>query len=154
RDVITYLVGAFGAVMAAGGFIVGTFNRDFLLPWGCILILLGFAFLWAFVGLPGGADPWGYSAPLAIGALCPSAFLVAFFRSVLVPVMAAWEWVNPVESYAIPYGLLLMGGGLLYVCVAVGIISDHPLVVLTRRELASIFFSPIAYTMLIGFQLI
>src|SRR5262249_14002652 len=58
------------------------------------------------------------------------------------------------ESYAIPHGLLLMGGGLLYAGVAIGIVSDHPLVVLTRRELASIFFSPIAYTMLIGFQLI
>ena len=154
RDVITYLVGAFGAVMAAGGFIVGTFNRDFLLPWGCILILLGLAFLWSFVGMRGSSDQWGYAASLAVGALGAGAFLIAFFRSVIVPVLVAWEWMDPRESYAIPYGLLLMGGGLLYVCVAVGTVSEHPLVVLTRRELASIFFSPIAYTMLIGFQLI
>jgi ABC-2 type transport system permease protein len=154
RDMVTYAVGGLGSVMAVIGFLFGTINSDFLLPTGSLLILLGLFFLWSFIGMRSSAEPWGHRASLAMGALGGAAFLIAFFRSVIVPVLVAWGWMDPRESYAIPFGLLLMGGGLLYAAVAVGIVSDHPLVVLSRKELASIFFSPIAYTLLIGFQLI
>jgi len=43
-----------------------------------------------------------------------------------------------------------MGLGLLYAALAAGLCSDHPLVVLTRRELAAYFYSPIAYLVLFG----
>jgi ABC-type transport system involved in multi-copper enzyme maturation permease subunit len=46
--------------------------------------------------------------------------------------------------------LLLLVLGLIYLAVSVGICSEHPLVVLTRRELASYFTSPVAYLVLFG----
>src|SRR5262245_13854336 len=148
RDMVSYGVGGLGAAMAIGGFLFGAINNEFLLPTGGLLILLGLFFLWSFIGMRGSADPLAHRASLAMGALGATAFLIAFFRSVIVPVLVAWGWMDPRESYAIPSGLLISGGGLLYGAVAVGIVSDHPLVVLTRKELASIFFSPIAYTLL------
>src|SRR5262245_20340475 len=145
RDLVSYAIGGLGAIMAVIGFLVGTLNNEFLLPTGLLLILLGLFFVWAFVGIRGSADQWGFGASLAMGGIGSLVFLVAFCRSFFFP-EPGW--------YPIANGLLLMGGGLLYAGVAVGVVSDHPFVVLTRRELASIFFSPIAYTLLIGFQLI
>jgi ABC-2 type transport system permease protein len=145
RDLVSYAIGGLGAAMAVVGFLVGTLNNEFLLPTGLLLILLGLFFVWAFVGIRGSSDQWGFGASLAMGGIGGLAFLVACCRSLFFP-EPGW--------YPIANGLLLMGGGLLYVAVAVGVVSDHPFVVLTRRELASIFFSPIAYTLLIGFQLI
>jgi ABC-type transport system involved in multi-copper enzyme maturation permease subunit len=154
RDMATYVIGGLGGAMALGGFLFGTLYNDFLVPKGIVLILLGLAFVWAFVGMRGSADNLGYLAALGMGGVGLLALLVAFIRSVIVPLFVAWGWMEPREGYAIPFGLLLMAGGLMYAAVAVGIVSDNTLVVLTRRELAAIFFSPIAYTVLIGFQLI
>src|SRR5207248_2024431 len=53
--------------------------------------------------------------------------------------------------YTMPTGLLLMGGGLLYLAVAAGYVSDRQIVVLTRRELSSLFYSPLAYMVLLGY---
>jgi ABC-type transport system involved in multi-copper enzyme maturation permease subunit len=44
-----------------------------------------------------------------------------------------------------------MGLGLLYLAVSVCYCSDHPLVVLTRRELSAYFYSPLIYLALVGF---
>jgi hypothetical protein len=53
-----------------------------------------------------------------------------------------------------PQGVLLLGVGLLYVLVSVGLWSDRPVVVMTRRELAAFFYSPMAYFVLFGFSFI
>lgn len=58
--------------------------------------------------------------------------------------------VAPKGTYLVPNGLLLLAFGLTFVAVAVAVCSDHPLVVLTRRELASYFTSPVAYLVLFG----
>lgn len=57
---------------------------------------------------------------------------------------------NPPAAYLVPYGLILGTIGFLYLAVALGTVSDAPLVVLTRRELAAYFYSPIAYVLLFG----
>ena len=46
--------------------------------------------------------------------------------------------------------MLLMFLGLIYGAVALGVVSDNRLVVLTRRELAGYFYSPIAYLVMLG----
>jgi ABC-2 type transport system permease protein len=51
-------------------------------------------------------------------------------------------------DYAIPQGVLLMGVGLIYVCVSYFSCSDQPLAVLTRRELAAFAYTPVAYILL------
>ena len=53
-----------------------------------------------------------------------------------------------------PSGLLLMGLGLIYLGAGVGICSDRPLVVLTRRELTGFFYSPVAYIVLFGLTMV
>ena len=47
--------------------------------------------------------------------------------------------------YFIPYGVLLMGVGLVYFIASYLLCSERPWVVMTRRELSSFFYSPIAY---------
>jgi ABC-type transport system involved in multi-copper enzyme maturation permease subunit len=47
-----------------------------------------------------------------------------------------------------------MGLGLLYVLVAAGICSDNRVLVLTRRELAAFFYSPMAYIVMVCLTLV
>jgi ABC-2 type transport system permease protein len=54
------------------------------------------------------------------------------------------------KGYLVPSGVILIGLGLTFLAVSVGIVSENPLVVLTRRELAAFFYSPIAYLVLGG----
>jgi ABC-type transport system involved in multi-copper enzyme maturation permease subunit len=71
-----------------------------------------------------------------------------------------WPWLRgylypPLPpGYFIPQGLTLMTLGLFYVALWVLFRVDYPLLILTRRELASIFYSPIAFLVLVGFTLV
>jgi ABC-type transport system involved in multi-copper enzyme maturation permease subunit len=138
-------LGIAGAWMFLNGFIGGNVSAEFLIPRGLCLLLLGLAYLCAFVALTGTAHDLGYRAGLGIGGLGVLIFVMALIRS-LFPI-----W-NP-QPYFIPYGLVLMGVALPYGLMAFGLCSDNKIVVLTRRELAAIFFSPIAYFVLFGFTL-
>ena len=53
-------------------------------------------------------------------------------------------------AFLVPGGLLLFAVGFAFLLVSVAVTVDHPLVVLTRRELASLFYSPIFYIVLFG----
>jgi ABC-type transport system involved in multi-copper enzyme maturation permease subunit len=72
------------------------------------------------------------------------AFLVALGRSI-APVIS-----SSVPKYFLPSGLLLMAAGAGFALTALALVSDNRLIVLTRRELASYFYSPIAYIVLLG----
>lgn len=147
-------LGGLGGLFALVGFVASNVSVNFLLPSGFLLILLGLVYLSAFVGMIGVASDLAYRVGLGIGALGGLAFLVAGARS-LIPALASAGWIRAdPESYLMPAGLLLMGGGLLYLAVAAGLCSDNNLVVMTRRELGAIFYSPIAYIFLIGFVVI
>lgn len=54
--------------------------------------------------------------------------------------------------YFVPYGLMMMGLGAMFVTVSIGVCSDAQFVVLTRKELTGYFYSPIAYLVLFGFM--
>ena len=56
----------------------------------------------------------------------------------------------PPQAFLVPTGIIYMGIGTLYLCVALGICSDYQFVTLTRRELAAFFLSPIGYLVLGG----
>jgi ABC-type transport system involved in multi-copper enzyme maturation permease subunit len=155
RDVVTYLIGGLGAVMAVAGFLFGSIINEFLLSYGIILILLlGLPFLVAFVVARGEQDDLAYYAGLGMAVVGALAFIIAIVRSILIPALARLHWIQHYTPYMMPYGLILMAAGLLYLLVAAGVCSDRQLVVLTRRELASIFFSPIAYVVLMGITFI
>ena len=60
----------------------------------------------------------------------------------------------PTDGYFGDTGLLVVLTGLLYLGTALGLCSDNRFVVLTRRELAGFFYSPIAFLVLFGFFMI
>jgi ABC-type transport system involved in multi-copper enzyme maturation permease subunit len=144
-------IGGVGALLVAVGFIGGNVSADFLVTRGLPMALLGLCYLWAFVGLQGAGSDRGYWAGLAIGAVGLVVFLTALGRSALPSLLYSWGWVSErPETYLVPQGLLLMTLGLLYLGVALGICSDSTFVVLVRRELASYFYSPVAYIVIFG----
>jgi ABC-2 type transport system permease protein len=155
HELAVYAVGGLGAALAVAGFIGGTMNVHFLVPFGVVLVPLGFAFLWAFISMRGIVDEWGYRAALAIGLAGLIVFLVALGRSVLPPLLEKMKLLTPgTPQYIMPSGLLLMAGGLLYVLLSAAYVSDRQVVVLTRRELGSLFFSPLAYFVILGYTLL
>jgi len=138
RNRIIAVLGIAGAAAALTAFIGGNIRQgDFLHPYGVLLALTGIFYLWAFVGLRGTSSDFAYRTGQAIGLLGGVVFLTAFVRSFFA-------------GYLVPTGFILMCLGLLYLASSVAICSDRPLIVLTRRELASFFYSPIAYIVLIG----
>ncbi len=148
-------LGGAGAVMALTGFIGGIVWKDFLSPCGLILAILGLGYLWGFTRLRGSLDPLGTLAGQVIGVTGLVVFLVALGWTILPPLFYSWRWISESpEAYLVPYGLLLMGGGVLYGDFAVAYHSERPVVVLTRRELAAFFYSPIAYLVLLGLTVV
>ncbi|HZT82623.1 MAG TPA: ABC transporter permease, partial [Gemmataceae bacterium] len=160
RQITLYTLGGAGAVLALVGLVGGHLDTWYnvapklLLPYFLLLSLLGLLYLWAFVAFQGVNTELGYWAGVGLGAVGLLCFVAAVVRGVFMPLMARWEWITPPPAYNMPYGLTLMGLGLLYVALCAGLCSDNQLIVLTRRELASLFFSPIAYVILLGLTLI
>jgi ABC-type transport system involved in multi-copper enzyme maturation permease subunit len=148
-------MGFVGGVLALAGFIFANVWDQFLIPYGLLLTVLGLGYLWAFVGLLGVSDDLGYRVGMGIGVLGVLAFLVALGRSFLPQLFHSWGWISrPTEGYFASTGFLLMMLGLLYASLSALLCSDHRLAVLTRRELAAFFFSPIAYIVLFGFTVV
>jgi ABC-type transport system involved in multi-copper enzyme maturation permease subunit len=131
-----------GVAMALTGLVGGSISGRFLLPFGAVAALIGLVYLWASVGLIGSAGEWGYRLALGLGILGGLVIVAAIVRSIVG------------SHYFVPDGLTLIGLGILYVFLSVGICSERQVVVLTRRELAGYFYSPIAYLVLFGMTLI
>lgn len=147
RNAVLALV-AVGAVLALIGLVGGSISAGFLVPHGVVLTLLGLFYLWAAITLLGAGSAVGHRLGLAMGVIGGLAVLVALGRSIAPLVMSG------LPRYLVPSGLLLTFLGLAYVALAVGVCSDRPIVVLTRRELAAYFYSPIAYLVLFGMTVI
>ena len=139
RKWILLAVGGAGAMAALTGFVGGNVvsKGEFLLPYGLLLAVLGVFYIGAFVGLSGTSSDLGYRAGQTMGVLGAFAFLVALIRSFF-------------PGFLVANGFILMCLGILYLATSVAFCSDRPIVVLTRRELATFFYSPIAYIVLIG----
>jgi ABC-type transport system involved in multi-copper enzyme maturation permease subunit len=152
RNRVTAVLGAAGAIMALTGFIGGNVRQgEFLVPHGFLLALLGLGYLWAFVGLRGTSDELGYRVGLGIGLLGALVCVIALARSALPPVLFSWHWLKtPPQPYWVPIGFILVCLGLLYAGMSAGTCSDNRLAVMTRRELAGFFYSPMAYIILVG----
>lgn len=146
------LIGALGAVLALVAFAGGNVRAAFLLPHGLVLALLGLAYLWAFVAARGAADEVGHRAGQAVGLLGAVVVVVALLRAYVLS--RIWTSLPPGGAYMVPTGALLCGLGLLYVLFFVLRWVETPLVVMSRRELTSFFYSPIAYLVLLAFTLV
>jgi len=158
---VLMVIGVVGVVLAAVGFIGGSISENFLLggtaatPYGLLLIVMGLAYLWAFLGLEGTNSAIGYRAGMGIGAAGALVFLIAFGRSVVPPLFhwLGWLRTNP-QPYFVPTGLVLSTCGFLYAALAIGLFSENRFIVLFRRELSAFFYSPIAYIVLFAFAVV
>jgi ABC-2 type transport system permease protein len=130
-----------GAALALTGLIAGMVNSAFILPYGLLLAVLGLCYFWAFIGLTGTYTSTGYWSAVALGAVGALVFLAALGTSILKPLLIRGAGV----SYFSSGGAILMLLGALYAGFAAGLCAENSLVVMTRRELASFFYSPIAY---------
>lgn len=63
---------------------------------------------------------------------------------------AGWAATTP-KPFLFPNGMVLMVVGLISIIISVGFWSEGRLVVMTRREFATFFLSPIAYCVMFGF---
>lgn len=143
RQIALYTLGGVGATLALIGFLVSNLWSAHLAE-GMLLTLVGLAFLWGFIGLSGANSDVGYKAALAACAVGLVIFLIAFIRSL----------ATSSDLYLVPDGLVLMGLGALYAVFGASFFLENRFVVLTRRELAAFFYSPIAYIVLLGLTLV
>jgi ABC-type transport system involved in multi-copper enzyme maturation permease subunit len=152
RDRTVQVLGGVGGLLALTGFIGSIVSNAFLLPNGVVLAVLGLGYLWAYVALRGTTSDAGYWTGVAMGAAGVAVFLIALGRAALPPLFHAlgWAGARPEGAYLASGGLLLMTLGLLYAGISATLCSDNPVAVLTRRELAAFFYSPIAYIVLCG----
>jgi ABC-2 type transport system permease protein len=146
------VIGGVGLLLAMMGLGGGSIRAAFLEPYGLLLALLGLIYLAAFVIGRGTNDDLAYRIGMGLGLAGLLVFLVALGRSAIPPLLYSWKWTDaPPAGYAMPAGALLMLLGLLYAGAAWLLCSERPLVVVTRRELSSFFYSPIAHIMLLAF---
>lgn len=126
---------------------------------GLTLLLLGLVAIFVLGKPPEGGAPTDQTRSMArwgrIGALIGIFLLLMGALRYLAPGMLAnSSWgVDAPRPYLVPTGFVLMGVGLIYGFMALGFLSENPLVVLTRRELMAYFVSPIAYCVMAGFVL-
>lgn len=157
RDAVAYLLGFSGALAGLAG--VGTLVTDLtpmgdlLAPYGLSLLMVSFIQLWAFMTCVGPDSDAGYRAAFLIRIIGLGLFLGACGRS-LYPNIAEWLQRGDVPTYLVPNGFLLMLVGLIFAFFGYAATSDSKLIVLTRRELASYFYSPIAYMVIGGVTLV
>ncbi len=149
RNATQWILGGAGGIMAVfgllGGFWFADSNKDFLLPIGLLVAVLGLVYLVACVVSKGISDNLSYRVGLGIGALGLLVFVLALVRSLWPGLFRSGP-----SSFLLPWGILLLGMGLCYLLVSVGLISESRLVAMTRRELGAFFYSPLAYLVLLG----
>jgi ABC-2 type transport system permease protein len=143
RDLAQKILGTAGAAMALAGLFGGNLRGDFFLPMGLVFSLVGLLYVTAFVASRGVSDDLAYYAAVGLAAGGGLVAAVALGRSLL----GAGG-----STYFVSFGIVLLFVGLLYAAVGLGMALDWPIFVMTRRELGSFFYSPIAYLALLGFS--
>ncbi len=149
RNLTVTIVGIVGALQVVFGLVRGIVaGDDFAHGETIILMFVGLLYVCAYMGMQDPLSDRGYKAGLGIGAIGILGFLVGLLFS-LIPA-ASLTARTPEPNYFVPAGLILMGMSLLYITIALSVCVDWPIIILTRRELAAYFFSPVAYLVLIG----
>src|ERR1700677_1407262 len=141
RNFLSNFLMGFAALSLAVGFIfVNLYTRNFVGE-GVLLMFLGLVF--AIVSMTFLEEKLAQIVSLFLGGFGLLSIALGLIR---------W-WLIGID-FLVPCGVILVGMGLLYVAVCLAVSSDWPIVVLTRREFASFFYSPIAYPVLLGLTLI
>ncbi len=161
RGAALAVIGGVGFFLTLVGFVGGIVSQSFLVggdagrPYGVLLTLLGLGYVWVFLTMEGISTRRGYRAAVGAGLLGLIVMLIALGRSFLPPLFHSWGWLSTHPSpYFVPAGLVLFFLGLLFAGLSACLCLDYKFFVLFRRELASFFYSPIAYLVLLGFTIV
>ncbi|MGF1577982.1 MAG: ABC transporter permease [Gemmataceae bacterium] len=138
--------GVIGSLLPASGY-----GSDFLLGRGVVHLILGLLFVGGCVSTLSIENPWSYWMPFGVGAI--GVMMIVLGAGWSIPyVSPMFKWLPwPPQQPGAPF--LFIYAGLEFLLLSVGICSDNKFVVMARRELASFFYSPIAYFVLIGFAI-
>jgi len=148
REIILNLVGALGGLMILFAMARGVWIRDYLAVEGVLLLMLGLLFVGTYIGMQDTASDRGYKAALGLGGVGVLGLVLGIVFS-LIPANSVATLV-PWENFFVPAGLILVGMSILFIAIALCVCVDWPIVVLTRRDLAAYFFSPVAYLVFMG----
>jgi ABC-type transport system involved in multi-copper enzyme maturation permease subunit len=154
--VVNGFIGGTGLVLSLIGGVIGYFNEAFLVTQGMVSLILGLCYLGVFVGMQERDSDRAYYGGWLI-ALLGGAMVLVVLITWLGPWVMYWlrpAVVQPSDQFLMPRGLLLMYVGLEFLFLGVCLSSNWQIAVLTRREMASAFFSPIAYIVIIGTSLV
>ena len=128
RTFLMNILGGMGALIIVFSLVNGSRNvsgpgnLDYLPGEVALMLNLGLLYVGGYIALQDPASDRGYRAGLGLGAIGVIAFAIGLVRSVM-----------PESTFLVPSGLILMGMGLVYFSVALGICADWPILVLTRR---------------------
>jgi ABC-type transport system involved in multi-copper enzyme maturation permease subunit len=143
RHTISRVVAIAAGLLVGVGLVGSVMYQDFLMGPGVIHLLLGLLYGAAFVGIESPNTKRGYRAGLILGVIGVVMIVIAIGKVVpYVSQLLTWvRWQSNQPGAPFLFAYL----GLEFLLLSVGICSDNQLVVLTRRELGSFFYSPIAY---------
>ena len=139
------LLGLLGAAMFAGVLYGALFSQTFFVQAGPVLALLSLGYFGALMGQFGSSTDEGRM--VGFGVLGAGA---ALFAGAVLGALTS----GGADQFLFPKGMLLACIGLGFALFALAALSEIPVVVMTRKELASYFFSPVAYFLLIGMTVI
>jgi ABC-type transport system involved in multi-copper enzyme maturation permease subunit len=145
RKPFLLVLGGLGVAMVAFIFFGAFFKREFLVSSGLVMGLLGLGYLCVLMGQLGSGSDGARKVALALGGAGLAMLVYSIYRSTTN---------NTDTPFFVPVGIILMILGGIYLFTSIGLLSDIPLVVMTRREITSYFYSPIAYFALLGMTLI
>ncbi len=142
RFLTTALLIFTGVILAGGILLVCLYKQDYVGE-GVLLMILGL--IYAMVTMAQLPEKQSYT--VGVGLTLLGVFCVG------VSLIGCWT-ATSVDAFLVPSGFSLIVLGLIYCGIGLGVVSDWPLIVLTRRELAAIFYSPVAYPVLFGLMFI
>lgn len=143
----TWLVGLIGVAATVTG-MVGVAISVGYLPRFAGVTIIGLLFWWASIARQGTTSDSGYRFGQLLGLVGLLAILFAVSRSI-APVLT-----QSAGRYFMPQGVVLGMLGVMALMIALGVCSDRPVIVMTRRELSAFFCSPVAYLVLFGVAII
>lgn len=138
---IHWTLGIVGATLLGFALILGVVVPDRLAGTGLLCGLMGLLFLCSCLAQ---VRDTKVSGLIATG-------LIVLGIVQLVWMLIRWQFPSMFSgnvNYLVPSGLIFGMLGALYLAVGLGTVSDNHVVVLTRRELASYFTSPVVWLML------
>jgi ABC-type transport system involved in multi-copper enzyme maturation permease subunit len=154
RNIAQWSLLGVGAALTLTGLVGLLFFKGEVFPTaiGLVVALVGLVYAVSFIGSRGVSDTWAYRVGLILAAVGLLEFLYAVGRSTLPALFHQWKWMSDSpQEFFVPYGVAHMIIGVSFFLAAVMACSDNHLVVLTRRDLGTFFYSPMAYLVLLAF---